>query len=148
MFIDILKYFSFLLGILFIYISNVISFLIFPSGNLLSHPPFPCFCEGTPYPFTYPLPPHRPGIPLYWGIDQGPLFPLMPDKAIFYYIQGWSNGSLNVYPLVGGLVPGSSGVGWCGVWLVVIVVLLMGLQPPSAPSVFLLTPPLGTLCSI
>ena len=35
-----------------------------------------------------------------------------------------------------------------GVWLVDIVVLPMGLQTPSAPSVLSLTPPLGTLCSV
>jgi hypothetical protein len=32
-----------------------------------------------------------------------------PDKAILCYICGWSHGSLHVYFLVGGLVPGSSG---------------------------------------
>jgi hypothetical protein len=35
-----------------------------------------------------------------------------------------------------------------GVWLVDVVVLPMGLQTPSAPSVLSLTPPLGTLCSV
>jgi hypothetical protein len=45
-----------------------------------------------------------------------------------------------VYSLVGGLVPGNSGSGVC---LVDIVVLPMGLQTPSAPSVLSLTPPLG-----
>jgi hypothetical protein len=44
-----------------------------------------------------------------------PLLPLLPEKAILCYICGWSHGSLHVYSLVGGLVPGSSGglVGWC-----------------------------------
>jgi len=38
---------------------------------------------------------------------------LMPIKTILCYICGWSHGSLPVYSLVGGLVPGSSGVsGW------------------------------------
>ena len=46
--------------------------------------------------------------------------------------------------LVGGLVPGSSGRRGGGVLLVDIVVLPMGLQTPSAPSVISLTPPLGT----
>jgi hypothetical protein len=41
-----------------------------------------------------------------------------------------------VYSLVGGVVPGSWGVGGEGVvWLVDIVVYSMGLQIPSAPSV-------------
>ena len=47
--------------------------------------------------------------------------------------------------LVGGLVPGSSGRRGGGVLLVDIVVLPMGLQTPSAPSVLPLTPPLGSL---
>ena len=48
------------------------------------------------------------------------------------------------YSLFGGLVPGSSG----GVWLIDIVVLPMGLQTPSVPSVLPLTPPLESLCSV
>ena len=55
---------------------------------------------------------------------QGPLLPLMPDKAIICYICSWSH----VYLLVDGLVPGSSR----GVWLVDIV-LPMGLKTPSTP---------------
>jgi hypothetical protein len=52
---------------------------------------------------------------------------------------------IHVYYLVDGLVPESSG--W-GVWLVDIVVLPMGLQTPSAPSVISLTPPLRTPHSV
>ena len=111
---DLLSFF--LLDILFIYISNVIPFSTFPSRNLLSHPPSPCFYEGAFLP-TYPLLPHLSSIPLYWGIEspqnQGPPIQLMPYKAIFCYIYSWSHGSLHVYSLVGGLVPGSSGgTGW------------------------------------
>jgi hypothetical protein len=51
---------------------------------------------------------------------------------------GWSHGSLHVYSLVGGLVPGTT------LWLVDIIVLPVGLQIPSAPSVLSLTPTLGT----
>jgi hypothetical protein len=65
----------------------------------------------------------------------------MPDKAILCYIGGWSHGSLHVYSLAGGLVPGSSG------WLI-IAVLSMGLQIPSVPSVLSLTPPLRDPCSV
>ena len=50
-----------------------------------------------------------------------------------------------MYSLVDGLVHGSSGG---GVWLVDIVVLSMGLQTPSAPSVLSLISSLGTLCSV
>jgi hypothetical protein len=70
-----------------------------------------------PYPITpppvHPLPPPYSGIPIYWGIepsqDQEPLLPLVSDKAFLNYICSWSPGSLHVYFLVGGLVPGSSG---------------------------------------
>ena len=44
------------------------------------------------------------GIPIHWGIkpsqDQGPLLPLLPNKAILCYICSWSHGSLHVYSLV------------------------------------------------
>jgi hypothetical protein len=74
----------FKLDILFIYISSVIPFF----WSLLCKPPspFPLIlllwgCSPT----YYPLLPHRPSIPLHWGIkpsqDQGPPLPLMPDKA-------------------------------------------------------------------
>ena len=70
------------------------------------------FYEDAPRP-THPLPHPCPGIPQHWGIkpsqDQGPLLPLMQDKAILYHIWGWSHGLLHVYALVGGLVPVSSG---------------------------------------
>jgi hypothetical protein len=107
----------------------------------------PRFYEGTPLPTThYPLLPHLPSIPLHWSIeppqDQGPPLPLMPDKAILCYICIWIHGSLHVYFLVGGFVPGSSGVwgslvGWycCSSYRV-------------APSVLPLTPPVGSPCSV
>ena len=82
----------------------------FPSANLLSHLPF--FYEGFS-PLTHPLPNPHSQIPLHWGIEpsqnQGPLLPWLTDKAILFYICGWSYGSLHVHSLVGGLVPGSSG---------------------------------------
>jgi len=101
--------------------------------------PSPCFYEGAPPP-SQACPTYHPGIPLHWGIktsqDQGPLHPLMLDKAILCYICSWSYGSLHVYSFVGGLVPGSSGglVGWycsvCGV------------------AIHPLTPPFGYPCSV
>jgi hypothetical protein len=85
--------------------------------------------------WVVPHPPHCPSIPLQWGFepsqDQAPSPPLMPDKAILCFKCSWSHGSLRAYFLVGGLVPGSSE----RVWLVDIVVLPIGLQSPSAPSV-------------
>jgi hypothetical protein len=80
-------------------------------------------------PSTYPLLSPHPGIPLHWGIDpfqvQGPHLPFMPNKAILSYIFAWSHGLLHVYSLVGGLVPGSTGV--CG-WLILLF-FLWGCKP-------------------
>ena len=104
--------FSFFLDIFFIYISNVFPFPVLLFGNPSSHPPSLCLYEGAPLP-THPS--SRPGIPLYWGIEhiqaQGPLLPLMSNKAIFCHICDQCHGSLHVYSLVGGPVPGSSGGG-------------------------------------
>ena len=136
-------FFSFVLIILFVYISNDIPLPGFPSTT-----PFPlCLQEDTPLP-THLLSPHCPSIPLHWSIkppqDQGAPPPLMLDKAILCYICSWNYGSLHVYSLVGGLVPGSSGR-----WEVQLVdiVLLMGLQTPSAPPVLPLALLLGSLDS-
>ena len=91
------------------------------------HPLFPCFYEGAP---LNPLPPHHHGIPQHWRIepsrDQGPLLPLIPDKAILCYICSWSHESLHAYSLVGSLVPGSSeGSGW-----LILLFFLWGCRPP------------------
>ena len=115
-----------------------------PSENTLSHPPFPCFCEGLPT-STHPFPPPHPrfsytGASFKPSEDQGPLLPFMHDKAILCYI---CRGSY-VYSFVDGLVPGSSG----GVWLVYIVFLPMGLQTPSTLLVPSLNPLLGTTHSV
>jgi hypothetical protein len=85
-------------------------FLVFPQKIPYPFPPSPC----SP---TQPLPLPCPGIPLPWDIkpsqDQEPLLPLMTYMAILCYICCWSHGSLHVYSLDGGLVPGSSrGTGW------------------------------------
>jgi hypothetical protein len=140
------SFFLFLCIIFFcfvLFLLDIFLVILFPAPTLKSLIPSP-----SPYFYEGVVPPFHPGIPLYWGIepsqDQGLLFPLMPYKAILCYICGWSHGSLHVYSLVGGLVPGSSGE----VWLVDIVVLPMGLQTPSAPSVLSLTIPLWTLCSV
>jgi hypothetical protein len=85
--------------------------------NFLSHPPFSCFYEVIPPPTHPPTPASLPSHSITLGhrafIDQGSLLPLMPNKAILYYIYGWSHGSLNVYSFVGGLDPGSSGSWYC-----------------------------------
>ena len=143
-----LVFFPLFLDIFFIYMSNVIPFPGLPSGNPLSHLSSPCLYEGTPH----PLLPSCPGIPLHWGIKhpqaQGLLLPLMSDKAILCHICGRSHGSLHVYSLVGGPVPGSSGGSDGGgvmvVWLADTVAPPMELQTPSAPLVPSPTPPFGT----
>ena len=107
-------------------------FKCYPSSWFPLHktpiPPTPlCFYKNAPPP-TYPLPMHHPSIPLCWGIkpspDQGPPLSLMPTKSIIYYICSWSYGSLHVYSLIGGLVPGSSGrrKGMFG-WLILLFFL-------------------------
>jgi hypothetical protein len=105
-------FFFLLLDIFFIYISKLSPFPV-------SHPhetpiPSPCFKNAVSQ-HTHPLP--LPCIPLHWDMDplqdQGPLLPLMTNKAILCYIFCWSHGSLHVYSLVGMLVLGSSeGSGW------------------------------------
>jgi hypothetical protein len=79
-------------------------------------PPFPSLHEDA-LPSTHPLLRYCPIIPLLWDIkhSQNPGIPLLliPDKAILCHLFSWSHGSLHVYSLVGGLVPGSSGgLGW------------------------------------
>jgi hypothetical protein len=137
------------LVILIIYISNVVSL-----ADLQTHYPiFPLLClyEGAPPPTHPPTysPPNPSSIPLYWGnklkLDQGSPVPLMPDKAILCYILSRDHGPNHVYSLVGGLVPGSSGVGGC---LDDIIVFPMRLQSPSDPSVLTLTLPLGSPDSV
>ena len=129
----------FFLDIFFTYISNVIPFSGFSSENPLSPPHFPC----SP---THPLPLPSSGVPLHSGIklsqDQGPVLPLMTNKAILCCICSWSHGFLHVYSLVGGLVPGHSGE---GIWMVDIMVPSMGLQNSSSPSLLSIPAPLGTL---
>jgi hypothetical protein len=64
-----------------------------------------------------PLPPTHSCLPAlafpYWGIaspqTQGWLLPLMSNKATLCHICSRNQGSLHVYSLVGGPVPGSSG---------------------------------------
>ena len=127
--------------ILFIYISNVIPLPSFPSISPLSLLICPCLYEGDP---THTLMPQRPSISLLWKPPQDPRGSLpMPEKAILCYISSWSHVPSHLYSLVGEFVPVNSG----GIWLVDTVVL-MCLQPLSAPSVLALTSLLGSPCSV
>jgi hypothetical protein len=54
----------------------------------------PLISSSPPYSPTQPLPIPRPGIPLHWVIkplqDQGPLLPLMSDKALIHmWLEPW-----------------------------------------------------------
>jgi hypothetical protein len=133
----------FVLLILFTYISNAIPLCKSPSSS-----PPPASMRVLPHPF----PPPHPGIP---DVGSSSLHRTMglsshwcPTRlSSATYMAGAMGPSMctpHVYSLVGGLVPGSSGE----VWLVDIVVLPMGLQTPSAPSLLLLTPPLGSPFSV
>jgi hypothetical protein len=64
------------------------------SRSPLWKPPPPASLRVLPHPLTHPLLPSCPGIPLHWGIKppqaQGPLFPLMSNKAI--RLERWLSG--------------------------------------------------------
>jgi hypothetical protein len=92
-----------LLDILFIYISNVISFPGLPFGNPLSHFPSICLYKCASLP-THPLPSSCPGIPQHRSTNPTPtprskglLFPLMSNKAVFLHICSQSHEFLHVY---------------------------------------------------
>jgi hypothetical protein len=131
-----------LLDIFFIYISNVIPFPGFLSGKPLSHSPSPCFYDCVPTP-THQLLPHHSGIPLQWvsepSQEQGPLLPLMSDKAILYYIFSWSTW---LPPCVLFGLWFSPWELWVSGWLILFF------QNPLAPSILSLASPLGTSCSV
>jgi hypothetical protein len=136
----------FLLDIFFIHISNVIPF---PSSclptprNSLSHHPSPCFYKGAlPPPTLSSAPSHSPALGHQAFTRQRAPSPI--DARQGHPLPARAMGSLHVYCLVCGLLPRSSR----GICLVDIVVLPMGLQTPSSPSVLYLTPPLGTPCSV
>jgi hypothetical protein len=76
--------------------------------------------------------------------DQRPFLPLMLDKAIVCYTCSWSNRSLHVYSLVGGLVCWSF---WETGWLILLF-FLWGCKPLQLLQSFPLTPPLRSPCSV
>jgi hypothetical protein len=84
-----------------------------PPSHICPFPPRLCLYEGAS-PTTHHLLSHHSYKPLHWHIkppqDQRPPLPLMSDKAILCYIGNWSQGSLPVHYLVGGLFPGSTGL--------------------------------------
>jgi hypothetical protein len=84
----------------------------FPLQKPLFHYSLPLLlwrCSPTHPPTPTSLPSYSPILDIKPSPYQGPLLPLMPDKTFLCYICGWNHEPLHVYPLVGGLVPGSSG---------------------------------------
>jgi hypothetical protein len=119
---------------------------IFPSTNPLFPPTSPCLCEVAPLP-AHPLLPQWPSVSLSSVIkppqDLSAPLPLMPDKVILCKIHNLSHGSLYVYSLVGGLLPGSFGV---SDWLILLF-LLWVCKPLSSYSTCPNFPIVGTLLS-
>ena len=133
---------NFLLDIFFIYISNVIPFPGFPPGKPLSYPCSPASMRVLSHPLTpASLLWHSPtmGHRAFTGPRASPPTDARQGHSLLYMqLEPW------VRP---GILFGWWFSPWelQGYWLVHSVVPPMGLQIPSAPSVFSLTPPLGTL---
>jgi len=97
---------------------------------------------------THPLQPQCPGIPLHWDKEpsQDQTFPPIDSSQclprLYMFLESW------VPPCV--LIDWWFILWWGtgGVWLVNIVILPMVLQTPSAPSVFYVTPLLGSPSSV
>ena len=104
---DLLSFF--LLDILFIYISNVISFPGFPSGNPLSHPPSPCFYEGASPPIHPPTHSHLPTLAL----------PYTKASSSLTRNKGHSSHWCPARPSTATYVAGAVGPSMCTLWLVI-----------------------------
>jgi hypothetical protein len=144
--LEFLLFFPFFFIGYFIYLHfNVILLPSFPSTNTLTPPPSHCFHEGAPLLPHTTTPASAPSIPLHCVIeppqDQGPLFPLLPDKTVLFDMCSC------VPPCVLFGFWFSPSELWV-VWLVVIVDPLMGFQNPSAPSVLTLMFSLSSLYSV
>jgi len=126
---------------IFIYTSNIIPFPCFPSITLLSHSPSTCFYEGVPPPTHLLLPAsllwHSPtlGHGALVGPRASPIGTQQSHPLLHMQLEPW------VCPCV------FFGMVVWELWLVDIVVL-MGLQTPSAPLISYLTPSLGNPFSV
>jgi len=118
-------------------------FPVSPSISSLSIP-LPFFYKGIPPPKPLPLLPPHPDILLHWG---GPALAGPRGSPPIGAQQGHPLLHMQLEPWVCPCVL----FGWWfspwELWLVGIVVL-MGLQAHSAPSILSLTPPTGTLFSV
>jgi hypothetical protein len=128
-------YFFNLLVILFIYISNVIFFPVFPSANPLSHPSFSCLYDSAPSPTPTP---HyclsALAFPLrHWAFTGPRGFPpgdaWQDNTIILCYICSCSHGPPHVYSLIGGLVPGRFFLGGRGSDWLILLFFLWGCKP-------------------
>ena len=106
-------------------------FQVSPSETPYPIPPPLASMRVLSHPIIHPLPSSCLSIPLHWGIKhpqaQGPLLPLMSNKAILCHICGQCHGLLHVYSLVGGPVPGSSR----GSGLLTLLLPPWGCKPPQ-----------------
>jgi hypothetical protein len=96
-------------------------------------------------PSSYSDLPHL--IPLHWGIYLAFIGPRASSHIDSWQGHSLRNIWLEPYVLLG-LCPSPWELLGGGFWFVDIIVLTMGLQTPSTPSVLSLTPPLGTPCSV
>jgi hypothetical protein len=92
-----------------------------------------------------PTPTSLPLTPLHWGIYRVFIGPWTPPPTV-----AWQSHHLLQMQQEPCVLLGWWFSTWdlCGVWLVDIVVLPMGLQTPSTLSVLSLTPLWGTPCSV
>ena len=126
------------MDILCIYISNISPFLSFPSRNFLSHPPFPASMRVLSH-----LPTHS-CLPVF-------TFPYSGASSL-HRTKDFFSHRCPTRPSYATFVVGAMGVafGWWvslwdvwWVWLFDIVVLPMGLQTTSAPSVLYFNSSIG-----
>ena len=94
----------------FIYLHlNVIPFQVSPPETLYHNTPFLFQWVWSPHPSTHSCLSALAFTYIGASIFLGPrTFPLMPDKAIIWYIWGWSHVSLHEYSLIGDFIPWSS----------------------------------------
>ena len=106
---------------------NILSVLDFFSIYFSNVIPFPY--SASPCSLTHPFPMSSTGILLSWGNEpsqfQVPLLSLIFYQAILCYSCCWSYEILHVYSLIGGYIPGSSGV-----WVSSYCCSSMGLEIP------------------
>jgi hypothetical protein len=141
------------LSFFFYWIFSLFTFqMLSLSWFLLQNPPIPSSlplllwgCSPTHLPAPTFLPWHSPTLG-HWTFTRPRAASPIDFQQGHPLLHTWLEPWIPPYVLFGSWF--SSPWELWGVWLVDIIVLPMGLQTPSAPSVLSLTPPLGTLCSV